>query len=190
MEQSSKQEFEREYHRRFFYEYIVRNEEIHPIHKQNIRKYQKDELNIADFFYELIKDKYDPNKRKIALRKTCKTHLSRNYRIFERILKALGGTLVEKLDDADTLVYWGANGFCEYKYNNGDSPIVLSPILWQIENKGKTLLIFQTGSPADVGCYPSKCPETKKLYELQGEGKDIHRFQLGLSNKSDILTFD
>ncbi len=185
----SKQEFEREYHRKFLYEQIKNIEEIHPMHKNNLRRTQKKELETANFFYDLIKDNYNPDERKIALRKTCKTYLSRNSRIFERILEAFGGTLVEKLDEADTLVYWGASGFCEYKYANADSPIVLSPILSQIENKGKTGLIFQSGSPADVGCYPSKCPETKKLYELQGEGKDIHRFQLGMSNKSNILTF-
>lgn len=187
-----KQEFEREYYNR----YLSNELENLPFEhwRPKIKERLNEEMKKVMFFYDLMNGRYNPNERKIALRKTCKTHLSRNYTIFERILEALGGKLVDKLDEADTLVYWGANGFCEYKYANEDSPIVLSTILWQIENKGKTGLIFYTGIPSENGCTISKCPETKALYELEGQGKNIIRFPLGYPHYRDslknIITFD
>lgn len=184
-----KQEFEKEY----FNKYLASELEtaLFEHWKPKIKERLDEEMKKVMFFYDLMNGKYNPNERKIALRKTCKTHLSRNSKMFEIILKMLGGNIEEKLDDADTLVYWGGANFCDYKSSGADSPIVLSPILWQIENKGKTGLIFYTGIPSENGCAISKCPETKKLYELEREGKNIIRFPLGYPHhRNKITTFD
>lgn len=183
------QEFEREY----FNKYLASELEnaLFEHWKPKIKERLDEETKKVTFFYDLVNGNYNPNERKIALRKTCKTHLSRNYTIFERTLEALGGKLVDKLDEADTLVYWGGANFCDYKFNGADSPTVLSPILWQIENKGKTGLIFYTGIPSENGCTISKCPETKALYELEGQGKNIIRFPLSYPHyRNNITTFD
>lgn len=181
----SKQEFEREYFDRYLAHELknVLFEHWRPKIKERL----DEEMKKVMFFHDLINDKYDPNERKIALRITCKTNLSRNFKTFERILKTLGGNIEEKLDVADTLVYRGGANFCDYKFNRADSPIVLSPILWQIENKGKTGLIFYTGTPSENGCTISKCPETKILHELEVQKKDIIRFQLGYPQYRDSL---
>lgn len=185
----SKEEFEREY----FNKYHARELEnlLFEHWRPKIKERLDEEMKKVMFFYDLMNGKYNLEERKIALRRTCKTNLSRNSGIFERILETLGGKLVDKLEEADTLVYWGGANFCDYKFNGADSPIVLSPILWQIENKGKTGLIFYTGIPSENGCTISKCPETKKLYELEREGKNIIRFPLDYTHhRIKITTFD
>lgn len=184
----SKEEFEKEY----FNNYLAHNlANVSDMWRPKIEAWLNEEMKKVTFFYDLVNGKYNPDERKIALRRTCKTNLSRNSKIFECVLKTLGGNIEEKLDDADTLVYWGGVNFCDFKFSGIDSPTVLYPILCMIKNKGKTGLIFYTGIPSENGCTISKCYETKMLYKLEGDGKNIIRFPLGWPNhRNNIITFD